>query len=110
MKKNTSKFKIQNSKSACLPFLTAALVLALLLTAAPLYALSSANIPLDSPVYGYLDKLAGFGLISSDIKGIKPFSKAEAARLLLEAEKNLAAGSTAQAGFAEELIRRVREL
>jgi hypothetical protein len=110
VKKNNSKFKIQNSKSACLFLSASALVLVLLFAAAPLYALSSTNIPLDSPIYGYLDKLAGFGLISSDIKGIKPFSKAEAARLLLEAEKNLAAGSTAQAGFAEELIRRVHEL
>ena len=110
MKKNNSKFKIQNSKSACLFLSASALVLVLLFAAAPLYALSSTNIPLDSPIYGYLDKLAGFGLISSDIKGIKPFSKAEAARLLLEAEKNLAEGSTAQAGFAEELIRRVHEL
>lgn len=30
-------------------------------TAAPCHALSSANIPLDSPIYAYLDKLAGFG-------------------------------------------------
>ena len=77
---------------------------------APLWALTSANIPLDSPVYGYLDKLAGFGLITSDIKGIKPFSKAEAARLLLEAEKNLAAGDMQNSGFPAELIRRVREM
>jgi hypothetical protein len=85
-------------------------MLALLLSATPLWALSSANIPLDSPVYSYLDKLAGFGLISSDIKGIKPFSKAEAARLLLEAEKNLAAGGTDQTGFAAELTGRIRAL
>ena len=52
-------------------------------------AVTSVNIPLDSPVYLYLEKLSGFGLITSDIKGIKPFSKAEAARLTLEAEKNL---------------------
>jgi hypothetical protein len=82
---------------------------ALLFTASPLWALSSANIPLDSPIYSYLDKLAGFGLISGDIKGIKPFSKAEAARLLLEAEKNLAASEAAPA-FAAGLIRRMREL
>ena len=47
-------------------------------------ALSSTNISLDSPLYAYLDKLAGMGLIHSDVKGIKPYSKAEAARLLLE--------------------------
>jgi hypothetical protein len=94
----------------CLRFLVSGLVWALLFAAAPLYALSSANISLDSPVYGYLDKLAGFGLISGDIRGIKPFSKGEAARLLLEAEKNLASGSFAHSGFAAELLGRIREL
>ncbi|MHB8121793.1 MAG: capsule assembly Wzi family protein [Desulfuromonadaceae bacterium] len=81
-----------------------------MLAASPLWALSSANIPLDSPIYRYLDKLAGFGLISTDIKGIKPFSKAEAARLLLEAEKNLAPGSGTLPEFPAELIRRLRGL
>ena len=88
----------------------AVLFACLLLSASPLWALSSANIPLDSPIYGYLDKLAGFGLISTDMRGIKPFSKAEAARLLLEAERNLAAGENQHSGFPAELIRRVREL
>ena len=80
MKNNTPGFKTQCRVLASL------LLILLLHTATPLWAASSANIPLDSPVYLYLDKLAGFGLITSDIKGIKPFSKAEAARLLREAE------------------------
>ncbi len=82
------------------------------LLAAPASAaiLSSANIPLDSPLYSYLDKLAGFGLISSDVKGIKPFSKAEAARLLLEAEQNLSGNDSVAPAFAAELVARVREL
>ena len=67
------------------------LVLLLFSRATPGQAVTSVNIPLDSPVYLYLEKLSGFGLVDSDIKGIKPFSKAEAARLTLEAEKNLAA-------------------
>ena len=104
--KNNSKFRFQKLKSVCALIPT----LALLCTASPLYAFSSANIALDSPVYEYLDKLAGFGLISSDFKGIKPFSKAEAARLLLEAEKNCAAGSPAADGFASELIVRLRKM
>src|SRR5665647_2776715 len=49
---------------------------------------ASNNVPLDSPVYSYLEKLASFGFITTDIKGIRPFTKAEAARLLLEAERN----------------------
>ena len=73
------------------------------------WALASNNIPLDSPLYLYLDKLAGFGLIATDIKGIKPFSKAEAARLLLEAEQRMAVRPDAPA-FAHELVDRIREL
>lgn len=53
------------------------------------WTVASNNIPLDSPVYSWLDKLAGFGLVKSDMKGIRPFTRAEAARLLLEAEENL---------------------
>ena len=53
------------------------------------WALASNNIPLDNPIYLYLEKLASFGIISSDFKGIRPFTKAEAARLLVEAEQNL---------------------
>jgi hypothetical protein len=82
----------------------------LMLLATSSWSLSSANIPLDSPVYSYLDKLAGFGLITSDIRGIRPFSKGEASRLLLEAEKNLTAERSAQEGFAGELIGRIREI
>ncbi|WP_152609779.1 capsule assembly Wzi family protein [Geobacter sp. OR-1] len=72
-------------------------------------AASSPNIPLDSPLYLYLEKLAGFGLITSDVKGLKPFSRAEAARLLLEAESRLPGSSNAPVMVAD-LIRRVREL
>lgn len=76
----------------------------------PQRILSSANIPLDSPIYSYLDKLAGFGLIGSDFKGIKPYSKAEAARLVLEATRNIAAQDTAAPAFAIELVTRIREM
>ncbi len=51
-------------------------------------ALSSPNIPLDSPVYGYIEKLAGFGLLSTDFRGIRPYTRSEAARLLAEARTN----------------------
>ncbi len=73
-------------------------------------AITSVNIPLDSPVYLYLEKLSGFGLITSDIKGIKPFSKAEAARLTLEAEKNMSVQKGDAAPFAADLILRLREM
>lgn len=83
-------------------------LVAALCAATPLHALSSANIPLDSPVYLYLEKLAGLGLVTSDVKGLKPFSKAEAARLTLEAEHMLTSGDAPP--FAQELINRTREL
>jgi hypothetical protein len=54
------------------------------------WTIASNNIPLDSPVYGWLEKLESFGLIKSNMNGIRPFTRAEAARLLLEAEGNLA--------------------
>jgi len=104
MKNNTPGFKTQCRVLASL------LLILLLHTATPLWAASSANIPLDSPVYLYLDKLAGFGLITSDIKGIKPFSKAEAARLLREAEQNLGGGNGASDRFGTELIGQIRAL
>ncbi len=80
-----------------------------LLFVSPLHALSSANIPLDSPLYLYLEKLAGMGLVTSDLKGVRPYSKAEAARLVAEAEQKLAAGAP-DSRFARELIARVREV
>lgn len=88
----------------------ACLITVLLLQPAPCHALSSTNIPLDSPVYAYLDKLAGFGLVRSDIKGIRPFSKAEAARLVLEAEQLVTDSSERQPRIVHELLVRLREL
>jgi len=71
---------------------------------------ASANIPLSSPVYLYLDKLAGMGLVTGDVKGLKPFSKAEAARLTLEAVKCISERDTAAPPLAMELVTRLREL
>ncbi len=73
----------------------------------PAFALSSTNIPLNSPIYSYLDKLAGMGLITTDVKGLKPYSKAEVARLVLQAEKNLR--TEADPSFARELIKQIRD-
>jgi len=78
--------------------------------AAPCQAISSANIPLDSPIYLYLEKLSGFGLIKSDIQGIRPFSKAEAARLVLEAERSASRLKEDTPPLAADLILRLREL
>jgi hypothetical protein len=72
--------------------------------------LASNNIPLDSPIYTYLEKLAGLGLISGDIKGVRPYSKSEAARLTLEAERNLDSVGGEALSFAGEIIRRIHDL
>ena len=85
-----------------------ALIWAVLTFSGSAFALSSTNIPLDSPIYLYLDKLSGLGLVESDIKGIRPYSKSEAVRLLREAEGRLAAG--ASPGLADELVARLNEL
>jgi hypothetical protein len=65
------------------------LLLALFMMPAAGMAVTSNNLPLDSPVYDYLDKLASFGLIAGDFKGIRPITGAEAARLFQEAEESL---------------------
>jgi hypothetical protein len=74
------------------------------------WAFSSNNIALDSPLYGYLDKLAGYGLIGSDFKGIRPFSKSEAARLLLEAQQRIEKSPDPVPPLVGQLMVRIREL
>jgi hypothetical protein len=84
---------------------------ALLLTqlpATPCLALSSTNIPLDSPVYLYIEKLSGFGLVTSDFRGIRPYSRSEAARLLNEVEERLQSGNYPP--LAAKFAARLREL
>ena len=46
---------------------------------------ASVNIPLDSPFYQNVDSLIAYGLIKSDLSSTKPFTRAEAGRLLAEA-------------------------
>ena len=72
--------------------------------------LSSSNIPLDSPIYLYLEKLSGMGLVTSDVRGLKPFSRAEVARLTLEAEQALCEKKDAPPPIATELISHIRKL
>ena len=77
----------------------------LLLLAAPVYAISSSNIPLTSPVYGYLEMLAGMGLITGDIRANKIIGNAEAARMVLEATENIAAQENAAPAWSSTLFR-----
>jgi hypothetical protein len=88
---------------------TIAIFCVILLFPSLTWALASNNIPLDSPIYLYLEKLVGLGLITSDVKGARPYARAEVARLLIEAEVNLAKVDAEAPSFAAELIQRVRE-
>lgn len=91
-------------------FCTVTLLTALFSSHARAATLSSSNIPLDSPIYLYLEKLAGMGLVTSDVKGLKPFSRAEAARLVLEAERAASDHNEATPDLGNELIKRIREM
>ncbi|KIH75642.1 Capsule assembly protein Wzi [Geoalkalibacter ferrihydriticus] len=80
--------------------LLAALMLAL---ASPGFAASvSAPLPLDSWVYPALDKLEGLGLIDSSLKGSRPYTRLEAARLTAAARRS---HSASRLPVAAELLR-----
>ncbi len=82
----------------------------LALSSGQVWALASNNVPLSSPVYQYLDLLAGLGVIRSEVKGIRPYAKAEVERLVAEAERNLKESDDDSSDFTAALIRRVKEL
>jgi Capsule assembly protein Wzi len=86
------------------------LIAAIYLNPGMCWAIASNNVSLDSPVYSYIEKLVGLGLITSDVKGVRPYAKAEVARLLQEAEENMAKLEGAPPPLAAEIIGRVREL
>ena len=96
--------------SSCKKTIIAIIAVFLLVIPARSWGLASNNIPLDSPVYLFLEKLAAFGLVTSDVKGLRPFSRAEAARLLAEAEGNLQTLDDDAPPFAVRLIKRLKEL
>lgn len=52
---------------------------------------ASSPVPLDSWVYPALDKLAGLGLITSSIQGMRPIARLEAARQVREADEQSSA-------------------
>ncbi len=49
----------------------------------------SAYVPMDSWVYPAFDRLAALGVINSDLSGLRPWTRAECARLLEEAQGNI---------------------
>lgn len=65
----------------------ASAVLSAFLAAGGAFAGSSVNAPLDSPVYGDLERLEVKGLIDSALLSTRPFGRLEAARLIREARE-----------------------
>lgn len=53
--------------------------------AGPCLAGSSVNVPIGHWSYDAVEKLSGFGLIQTDIQGMRPFTRLEMARLVVEA-------------------------
>jgi hypothetical protein len=74
------------------------------------WSFASNNVPLDSPIYSYLDKLTGFGLIDTEVAALRPFAKAEVVRLVLEAQGNLGALDGEERRFADQIIARLEDL
>lgn len=66
------------------------------------------EIPLDSPIYVELDTLNGLGLLDTYLPEIRPISRIEAARLVLEARDNLAREGSHN-DLAHSLIARLRK-
>jgi hypothetical protein len=65
-------------------------------------------IPLDSSIYDELDELDGLGYLDSYIPEIKPISRVEAARLTLEAERNLKEAEQHES-LADAMLNALRE-
>jgi hypothetical protein len=56
--------------------------------------MGSPYVPLDSWIYPAFDRLAAMGYLDSDIKGMRPWTRLECARLLGEAEDHLSEGAS----------------
>jgi hypothetical protein len=64
-------------------------------------------VPLDDPIYQELETLNGLGFLDDYLEEIKPISRIEAARLTLEAQRNLVS-SEDKSPLAKTLIDRLR--
>ena len=69
----------------------------------------SAYVPLDSWIYGALDRLAAFGLIPSQTSGLRPWTHAECDRQVSEAEGLLSRLRSAEGNETVALVHAVRQ-
>ena len=67
--------------------LTAVIVFSILFITPPAAAKVSVNVPLGHWGYDAIDKLKGLGLIHSDLRGTRPWTRIELARLIVEADE-----------------------
>jgi Capsule assembly protein Wzi len=81
--------RISRFRSALRPGVLAVLLIVLNLAraAASTYVVF---VPLDDPIYDELDTLDGLGLLDSYLPEVKPICRVEAARLVIEADTNIA--------------------
>ena len=77
-----------------------------ILAASTALGASSVNVSLDDWSYDALEKLAGFGLLTSDMKGLKPYTRTEVARLVLEALHKKQESSDKLPDLIENFLRR----
>src|SRR5262245_6728915 len=70
---------------------------------------SSVNVPLDHWSYRDIDTLIGFGLIRTAMAGTKPFTRAEMARLIVEASQRINSLRPQQSVVAKDLLQRLHD-
>ena len=70
---------------------------------------ASVNVPLDHWSYRAIDTLIGFGLIRTAMVGTKPFTRAEIARLIVEASQRVGGLRPHQAVVAQDLLQRLHD-
>jgi hypothetical protein len=65
------------------------------------------NVPLDHWSYRAIDTLVGFGLVRTAVLGTKPFTRAEMARLIVEASQRVDGLRPQQSVVARDLLQRL---
>jgi membrane-associated phospholipid phosphatase len=71
--------------------------------------LGSTYVPLDSWVYEAIDRLAGMGIISTNMSSMRPWTRLECARLVQDAESNLHALELEETSSAAQITATLRQ-
>jgi membrane-associated phospholipid phosphatase len=71
-------------------------------------SLGSTYVPLDSWVYEAMDRLAGMGVLSSNLSSLRPWTRIECARLVQEAESSLLRLEAPEQSSAAQITRELR--